>query len=343
MLEMLLVTTQTQWDTFITTLQGHLLQTWAWGELKSRFGWSVERIQIEGGAAQLLFRRLPLGQRIAYIPKGPVVDWSNPYQCQALFSAVHERAREQRAIFLKIEPHVWDSDCNPDSTSPRPAAAILSQAGFVAADTIQPRTSQVIDISGKEDHILAAMKQKTRYNIRLARKKKVSIRHGDAADVTTFYELARVTAARDGFGIHTLDYYQTAYALFAPDHGALLIAEYGSEPLAALLTFRQGTDAYYFYGASSNRHRNLMPSYLLQWAAIQWAKKHGCTCYDLWGIPDANPDTLEAEFQHRQDGLWGVYRFKRGFGGNIVRSVGAYDYVYNPFLYRLYRLYRKFL
>ena len=108
------------------------------------------------------------------------------------------------------------------------------------------------------------------------------------------------------------------------------------------MAFRHEQDAYYFYGASSDQHRNLMPSYLTQWAAICWAKNQGCIRYDLWGIPDADLATLEAEFQQRRDGLWGVYRFKRGFGGQVVQSIGAYDYVYNPLLYQLYNLRRKF-
>ena len=108
------------------------------------------------------------------------------------------------------------------------------------------------------------------------------------------------------------------------------------------MAFRQGQDAYYFYGASSNEYRNLMATYLIQWAAIRWAKSQGCTRYDLWGIPDADLTTLEAEFQQRRDGLWGVYRFKRGFGGQVVQSIGAYDYVYSPLLYQLYNLRRKF-
>ena len=108
------------------------------------------------------------------------------------------------------------------------------------------------------------------------------------------------------------------------------------------MVFRHGPDAYYLYGASSNEERNRMPAYGLQWAAMQWARRQGCTRYDLWGIPDADAERLEAEFMERSDGLWGVYRFKRGFGGDIVRSIGAFDYVYNAPLYQMYRLYRKF-
>jgi lipid II:glycine glycyltransferase (peptidoglycan interpeptide bridge formation enzyme) len=221
------------------------------------------------------------------------------------------------------------------------AIDFLIQAGFTPADTIQPRTTLVVDISGSETAILAAMKQKTRYNIRLAEKKGVNVRQGSAADLAIFYHLALVTARRDGFGVHSLDYYRAAYELFAPDRCALLITEFEGEPLAALMAFRQDREAYYFYGASANEHRHFMATYLIQWAAILWAKSQGCTRYDLWGIPNADLTTLEAAFEQRHDGLWGVYRFKRGFGGQWTQSIGAFDYVYNPLLYRLYKLYRR--
>ncbi|MBN1221338.1 MAG: peptidoglycan bridge formation glycyltransferase FemA/FemB family protein [Anaerolineae bacterium] len=331
----------TQWDNFITAHHGHLLQSWAWGELKSRFGWIAQRIQVDDAAAQILFRRLPLGLTIAYIPKGPVVDWSNWKQGQALFAAIHAEVKKHRAVFLKVEPDVGQTPNYPTSQATH-ASTFLQTYGFIPADTIQPRTSLVIDLGGDEDAILAAMKQKARYNIRLSAKKGVTVREGNKADVSIFYNLSLATSDRDGFEIHSLDYYQTAYNLFAPHNCSLLIAEFEGKPLSAVMVFCQAQDAYYFYGASANENRHLMPNYLVQWAAIQWAKNQDCTRYDLWGIPDADPATLEAEFQHRHDGLWGVYRFKRGFGGQFVQSIGAYDYIYNPLVYQLYKLYRRY-
>ena len=332
--------TSIQWDDFITSRQGHLLQSWSWGELKSGFGWNAVRVQAAGAGAQILFRRLPLGLTIAYVPKGPVVDWTNPEQCQAVFSTIHHEANQRRSVFLKVEPHAWGA--HPTGTTMATVADFLSRSGFSPADTIQPRTSLAIDLEQGDEAILASMKQKTRYNIRLAQKKGVMVRQGDAADVAIFYHLATVTANRNEFGVHSLRYYQAAFDLFVPDRCSLFIAEFETEPIAALMVFRQGHDAYYFYGASSNQYRNLMATYLIQWTAMRWAKDQGCTRYDMWGIPDADPATLEAEFQQRQDGLWGVYRFKRGFGGQVVQSLGAFDFVYNPLLYKLYKLRRKF-
>ncbi len=334
--------TPIQWDDYITRHQGHLLQSWNWGELKSQFGWRAMRLQTDGTAAQLLFRRLPLGFTIAYLPKGPVVDWSDSQQCQAIFTAIHTAAKKQRAIFLKVEPPLRNPDNahNVPDEQGRAAASFLSQSGFKPADTIQPQTSLIIDISREESDILAGMKQKTRYNTRLGPKKGVTVRRGQAEDVAIFHKLAESTSTRNEFGVHSLAYYQAAYRLFAPDACALLIAEYQSEALAALMLFSHGPNAYYFYGASSNQHRNLMAPYLAQWEAIRWAKSQGCLRYDLWGIPNADPPSLEADFKHRNDGLWGVYRFKRGFGAQYEQSIGAFDYVYNRPLYQLYRLRR---
>ncbi len=337
--------TPPNWDNYLLARGGHLLQSWAWGELKRQFGWTPLRLQAGPAAAQLLFKRLPLGLTIAYLPKGPLLDWANPQQVQTMLNLIHAEAKKRRAIFLKIEPNLWQTTDNPESNhspAPNPQATLdlLRQFGFTPADTIQPRTTLRLNLNGAEADWLAAMKQKTRYNIRLAEKKGVTVRQGDAAEVSIFYQLAQITAARDGFGIHSLAYYQAAYSLFAPHHCALLLAEFEGRPLAALMAFAFGREAYYFYGASDNEGRPLMPTYLLQAAAMRWAKSQGCTHYDLWGIPDAAPDALEAEFEQRHEGLWGVYRFKRGFGGQWAQSLGAFDYVYNPLLYRLYRLRR---
>ncbi len=315
----------------MTQIQPHLLQSPAWGELKSRFGWKAQRIETDNAIAQILFRRLPFGLTIAYIPKGPTLNWHDVAARQTIFTLIHLESKKQRAIFLKVEPNL-ELETGNDSSS------FLTKSGFVSAKTIQPHTTAMVDLNGSEANILAAMKQKTRYNIRLAEKKGVIIRQGEANDVTKFYALAQTTATRDAFGIHSLAYYQAAYQLFAPNRCALLLAEFEHEPLAALMVFGHGNVAYYFYGASSNEKRNLMPTYLLQWEAMRWAKQQGCVAYDLWGLPDADLATLEAEFEKRDDGLWGVYRFKRGFGGQIQRSIGAFDYVYQPLLYRLYKL-----
>ncbi len=179
------------------------------------------------------------------------------------------------------------------------------------------------------------MKQKTRYNIRLAGKKGVTIRSWE--DISAFHDMMLVTGDRDGFGVHSEKYYHRAYELLHPKGMCeILLAEYEGKPLAALFVARHGNRAYYLYGASTDEERNRMPTYLLQWEAMIWAKARGCEEYDLWGVPDEEETTLEANFESRHDGLWGVYRFKRGFGGQLKRAAQALDRVYNPLLYWVY-------
>ncbi|MBN1667017.1 MAG: peptidoglycan bridge formation glycyltransferase FemA/FemB family protein, partial [Anaerolineales bacterium] len=157
-------------------------------------------------------------------------------------------------------------------------------------------------------------------------------------DVASFYRLMEATGARDTFGVHSQAYYQQAHELFMPPGaGVLLQAEFEGQPLAGLMAFTRGQRAWYFYGASSDDERNRMPTYLLQWEAMRWARSQGCHSYDLWGVPDADEETLEKDFLERSDDLWGVYRFKRGFGGELRRAAPAYDRIYNPLAYALYR------
>jgi lipid II:glycine glycyltransferase (peptidoglycan interpeptide bridge formation enzyme) len=235
--------------------------------------------------------------------------------------------KQKHTVFLKIEPDVWNND-----------APLLLGEGLgvrVSPHNIQPPRTIVMDIKDVDEVILGRMKQKARYNIRLAEKKGVTVRAWD--DIEGFHAMVQVTGGRDGFGVHSLDYYRRAYELFHPTGICeLLVAEFDGKPLAALMVFAHGRRAWYVYGASNNEERNRMPTYLLQWEAIRWAKARGCEEYDLWGVPDENEDILEANFETRNDGLWGVYRFKRGFGGELKRAAQAYDRVYNPFLYKLY-------
>jgi lipid II:glycine glycyltransferase (peptidoglycan interpeptide bridge formation enzyme) len=195
-------------------------------------------------------------------------------------------------------------------------------------------------LTGDEESVLGRMKQKTRYNIKLALKRGIVV--NSSSDVDSFYRLMQVTGVRDQFGVHRLDYYRRAYELFHP-RGAceLLIAEYQGEPLAGLMVFAQGQRSWYFYGASASENRDRMPTYLLQWEAMRWARGHNCTQYDLWGVPDEDEEYLEAHFTEQDNGLWGVYRFKRGFGGRLYRSAGPWDQVYQPALYRLFQWWVK--
>jgi len=322
-----------EWNSFVAAQGGHILQSWAWGQLKASFGWQAVRVVLERegrpvAGAQVLFRPF-LGASIAYVPKGPIVDLADREATEELLAALHRLARRRRAIFLKIEPDLADDPA---------LARRLEGYGFrPSPQTIQPRRTILVDLTPDPEAILARMKPKTRYNIRLARRKEVAVREGTEADLDVFYHLMQLTGRRDGFPIHSREYYEAAYRLFVPAGLAkLFLASYRGQVLAGLMAFAWGRRAWYMYGASSDEHRNRMPNHLLQWEAIGWAKEKGCLTYDLWGIPDEDEEVLEKEFLKRSGGLWGVYRFKRGFGGRVVRFLGAYDYIYSPLLYRLY-------
>jgi len=305
--------------------QAHLLQQGEWGALKAAFGWQPVRIAAGSAGCQVLFRSLPLGMSLAYIPKGPVgSDWAR------LWPEVERACRQRRAVFLKVEPDAWEEEFS--------AEADLGAYGFQpSVHDLQPPRTAVLDISTDEDEILDRMKQKTRYNIRLAGRKQVVVQPSD--DLENFSKLMVVTGERDAFGVHAPEYYRRAYELFHPlGMCELFIASYQGQPLAGIMVFARGSRAWYFYGASNNQERNRMPAYLAQWEAIRWAKTKGCTSYDLWGVPDADEASLEEHFMQRSDGLWGVYRFKRGFGGEIKRAAGAWDKVYQRAAYLGYQL-----
>lgn len=328
-----------QWEDFTRGKSAvHLLQTVTWGKFKHFFGWESRYILVgvEGQnrlGAQILFRRLPLGFSIAYIPKGPVMeaallagsflDW-NPF-----LTCLDQVCRQLKSIFVLIEPDLWKQDIEgiPPGLEPE-------------NHTIQPGRTIVLDLLDTEEVILSRMKQKTRYNIRLAQKKGVFVEK--SKDVATFYQMMQVTSERDGFGVHTFEYYQRIFELFHPiQECELFIATYQGQPIAGLMAFLHGDRAWYFYGASHNSYRELMAPYLLQWEAIRWAKAHGCSEYDLWGIPDEDEEALEAEFLKRSGGLWGVYRFKRGFGGEIRQAAGPWRRVYYPTLFSVYKIWQK--
>jgi lipid II:glycine glycyltransferase (peptidoglycan interpeptide bridge formation enzyme) len=275
----------------------------------------------------VLFRRLPLGFTLAYIPKGPL----GPHQgWDDYFIAVDRLCRQRRTVFLKVEPDLSQAGAHDLWGDAPPRGFRLSP------HTIQPARTLVVDLQASEEEILARMKQKTRYNIRLAGRKGVVAAPSD--DLEAFYRLIDLTGERAEFGVHSREYYRRAYEIFHPRGGCeLLSAEYQGEPLAAIMVFAHGRRAWYLYGGSSNRHRNLMPTYLLQWQAMRWAKARGCQTYDLWGVPDFDEEQLEAHFTQRSHGLWGVYRFKRGFGGQLRRAAGPWDRVYNPVMYAFYR------
>ncbi len=321
----------TEWNAALASLPvSHVLQTWEWGAFKSRYGWRPERtLWWEGdrvcAAASVLIRRLGRWPAaVVYVPKGPGLDYQNVALLEQVLSHLENGARRKRALFLKIDP-----DVRVDTAEGEGALQVLRGRGWrVSGEQIQFRNTMLVDLTADPDELLGEMKSKWRYNVRLARRKGVTVRPGRLADLPLLYEMYAETAVRNGFVIRPEAYYRDAWGSFVEAGLACpLIAEVEEEPVAMVIVFRFAERAWYMYGASRSVHREKMPNHLLQWEAMRWAQKQGCTVYDMWGAPDALDES---------DPLWGVYRFKKGFGGEFVRHVGAWDFPVSRLGYWLY-------
>ena len=310
---------------------------------------SLSSFDFRPSAAALLLKRSisPGGMSarlsILYAPKGPLLDWTNESLRSRVLNDLQSFAKRQGAIFLKIDPDVILATGVPQSEdevvngSGKSVLSELQRRGWKnSSDQIQFKNTVLIDLTHSEEELLARMKQKTRYNIRLAQKKGVTLRIGTPDDFGMLYKMYAETSIRDGFVIRDEGYYQTVWKTFIPNsllsnprspHAEPLIAEVNGEPVAAIFVFYFAGRAYYVYGMSRTAHREKMPTYLLQWEAMKRAKAKGCSVYDLWGAPD---------IFNESDSMWGVYRFKEGLGGNVVRMLGAWDFAPNPLWYKLY-------
>lgn len=316
-----------EWNAALLRLpRPHVLQSWEWGAFKERHGWTATRLLFEADgrpliAAAVLRRRVaPFPFAVLYAPKGPILDHTDRDNLAIVLDELERLARRERAIFVKIDP-----DVPRENTE---VQRLLQERGWrPSAEQIQFRNTLLSDLTLSEEELLARMKPKTRYNVRLAARRGVVVRPGSRTDLPLFYQMYAETAARDGFIIRPYAYYEDAWGSFVEAGLAQMFLAYYDEPLAGLIVFRFGPTAWYFYGASRDCHRELMPNHLLQWEAMRWAKAQGCTVYDWWGAPDVLDES---------DPMWGVYRFKEGFGGRFVEGIGAWDFPTSKILYRLY-------
>ncbi len=325
------------WDAAVAELGGHVLQSWNWGEFKSLHGWLPVRmlLPMDGEpkiAAQILFRRVgPVS--VAYVPRGPLAGDLSVGELAAFTQAVDDECRKRRAIAVLIEPE----------SSELPLS--LGQSALWAPNdvVVQPRRTIKVCVQKTDDELLSMMKPKTRYNVRLAQRRGVIVRRGGIQDVPAFYRLLQETADRDAFGVHAVEYFDDMLRVFGNDV-ALFIAELEGEPAAGLLALRSSDEAIYMYGATRTEHQRHMPAYLIQFVAMQWARDTGCRSYDFWGIPpsDTPPTDVmgDGESVNVRDGMWGVYRFKQGFGGEVVSYPGMYERVYAKPLMRAWRALR---
>jgi len=334
-------------ETLLTLPDPHILQTSEWAAQKKEVGWIAEPVVVYGddgnpsAGALVLTRslRLPLiGTRysVCYVPRGPLLDWTDTSLRKKMIDTLESYCREKKAIFIKIDPEVdlgtgvpGSADDSRNQLGEELTEELVAKKWQYSAEQIQFRNTVMIDLSGTEETWLARMKQKTRYNIRLAQRSGVNIREGKESDLPRLYRMYAQTAHRDQFIIREEAYYLRLWGMFLEKGYAVpLIAEIDGEAVAAIVMFIFGRKAWYFYGMSTTTHREKMPNYLLQWEAMKKAKALGCESYDLWGAPDVFTG---------EDSMSGVFRFKEGLGGVVHRTIGAWDYSKNPILYSIYQ------
>lgn len=319
----------------------HVLQTWEWGDFKHiTTGWKPTRLAFYDDNDVIVAMTSILTRRIAflavcYVPKGAVLAYEDEMLRNFVLDYLKQFARKQRAIWLKIDPDLPIATGLPHSDDDVPNPIGISLKNHLIAthwrfsdDQVQFRNTLIIDLSRDEEALLANMSQNTRRKIRTAEKKGVRIRHATVDDLPILYDLYRTTGERDNFLTRPPAYYERAWRDFMVAGLAQgLIAYDGDMPIAHVILFHFGRKCWYFYGASGNISREKMPNYLLQWEAMRWARANGYALYDMWGAPD---EFIES------DRLWGVYQFKQGFRGQVVRHIGAWDYAPYPALYWAY-------
>lgn len=326
-----------EWNEFVIRNGGGFLQSFEWGSFQEKYGIRTMRVMVKDAGmpvlcATVIRRPLPMKKEFWYVPFGPVIasGTASPRAAFHFFSgALRERAAAE-TVFVKIEPDTaWSGVSFPEE-------------GFVRGKNIQVAQTAIVDCAKEEDEILKRMKQKTRYNIKLAARHGVKIAvTGDqvALDRDIFFSLLSETAKRQGFHLHPRQYYETMLDCFLNaeyDPAAfslrIFFAQYEGRVIACALVGFFGGTATYLHGASSDDYKNIMAPYLLHWEIIRYAKSNGCARYDLWGV------STPGETQGKKSAWEGFSRFKLGFGGALVSYPGAYDLPLNALWYNAYRL-----
>lgn len=320
------VTEQTlpQYEAFVEGHpKGHFLQSHLWAPVKSDWQWRAilrrdEAGQITG-TMSVLIRKMPgVPYRMMYAARGPVCDAHDRETLRELTLAAAELAKQCRAYALRLDPDIPSSD--------EAFIEIMKSLGYVHHpgdkdfNGIQPCYVFRLNVKGKtEEELLAAFHSKTRYNLRLSARKGVTVRLCGKEMLPEFSRLMQETGNRDGF-ITRPESYFAAMLDSLGDKARLYMAFWEGKPIAGTLAVHYGNKVWYLYGASSNEHRNVMPNYQLQWAMIQWALETHCDIYDFRGVSgDLTPDNP----------LYGLYLFKKGFGGDLVEFCGEFEMVYN--------------
>lgn len=361
---------------------GSIHQTWEWGEFQiktpGRDRFWVFAVEDEKGqilASALVIRQtLPFKKCWLYSPRGPLVrhsdaapDGNSPIDpaLQKLLEKIEEFARSQNAVFFRFDPPLEKN--GPQKTEQRSAFSESESAASFrqfharpAHAHYQPQNTLILGLSSTREDMLAQMKPKGRYNIKVAQKHEVTVRQSrnSPADIDAFYSLLRQTAGRDAFSGHAKKYYEDMLKTLVPPPAAAHSPGSSASPYAELYLaeYRPSSDAppqiiagiivtcfkdtaTYYFGASGNEHRNVMAPYLLQWKAICDAKAAGMEYYDFLGIsPEENPAARPSSKSHP----WaGVTDFKLKFGGRRVNYVPAMEIVYRPLWFALIKLIKK--
>lgn len=310
------------WDNALCQLPNpHVLQSWAWGELKSRWGWRPERWRLDDDQGnpramlQLLRRKVgPLS--VLYAPKGPCARDLAAYEDALAF--VERKAKHPLVVWAKVDGDPFYDDSPPRMDDVR---ARLRERGWAySAQQVQFRNTMFTSLNCSDDDLLKQMKEKTRYNVRLAERRGVVVRCATEADYETLYAMYAETGQRDGFVIREAAYYFDVWRTMS---AIPLLAEREGQPLAGVILLCFANRAWYFYGMSKTEGREHMPTFALQYHAMRWARDNGYAIYDWWGAPDKLDET---------DSMWGVYRWKQGFGAEFVEGIGAWDFAPNKLL-----------
>lgn len=302
------------------------LQDLNWGKVKDG-EWKCEAVYLEQNgnitaAMTILIRTFAKGISIMYAPRGPVCDIEDVSTVKSLINEAKPLVKKYNAFVLKLDPEaVYDKKLE----------AMYKKSGFKVRNNdkdkhefIQPIYNMILRIGGKnEEEIFKGYSEKTRYNIRVAEKKGVTVRWSrDVKDVEKFYELSEITATRDKISLRSLDYYKRMLEAYGEDYLRIYIAEHEGEALSGAIALNYGGKLFYIYGASSNEKRNLMPNYLMQQTMIRWAIETGCAEYDFGGVFEMDKSN-------------GLYRFKEGFckQEGVTKFIGEIDFVYNKTKY----------
>ena len=330
---------RTDWDDLVGRLGGQPFQSWAWGELKARFGWQPYRLSAPdpASAAQLLIRPYR-GLSVAYVPRGPITAADGSVDA-GLLEEIMRVARSRRAAFVRLEPDLAQDD--PRSTT---LDAHLRGAGFrIAEKTIQPRSTVVLDLAPAPADLLSGLSKGHRADLKRAEREGVVVRVAtDLAETQTLHDMLRAVGTRKTFGYHSAAYYRVLLESFG-DAARLLIAELDGAAIGASLVLAWAGQGTYLAAGSNAAGLEHRAAHALQWQAISWAKERGARTWDHFGIADArgrlelaaqsgadraSPDMQRLEAAAQRDPLDGVYRFKKGWGGHVVRFMPAYERVF---------------